>query len=189
LIKLFFKTIITLAALAIFAYFAWVYVIPKLSEHENKQKETFLVKHVIDGDTFELESKERVRLLGIDTPEKFQSDKLDRDAERTQSDKKTIQKLGTLSSEYAKKLVEGKQVVLLPEPNHENKDRYGRLLRYVYLEDGTFINKKLVADGYAYAYRKYPLSKLDEFIQAEKEAREKNRGLWGQKEGLRQSDE
>ncbi|RPI17633.1 MAG: hypothetical protein EHM58_08605 [Ignavibacteriae bacterium] len=187
--KLLVKSVVTLGVIALFIYFAWVYIIPKLSEHESKQKETFLVKRVIDGDTFELENKERVRLLGIDTPEKFQSNKLDKDVERSGQDKKTIQRLGTLSSDYAKKLVEGKQVVLMTEPNHEEKDKYGRLLRYVYLEDGTFINKKLIEDGYANAYRQFPLSKLDEFIQAEKVARENRRGLWGEVEGLKQFDE
>ena len=187
--KLLFKTVITLAALAAIGYFAWIYVVPKLSEHQSKQKETFLVKRVIDGDTFELESKERVRLLGIDTPEKFQSNKLEKDSERSGQDKKTIQKLGSMASDYAKKLVEGKQVVLIPEPNHEDKDKYGRLLRYVYLEDGTFINKKLVEDGYANAYRQFPISKLDELIQAEKVARENNKGLWGEIGGLKQFDE
>jgi len=189
LFKLLVKSVVTLGVIALFIYFAWVYIIPKLSEHESKQKETFLVKRVIDGDTFELENKERVRLLGIDTPEKFQSNKLDKDVERSGQDKKTIQRLGTLSSDYAKKLVEGKQVVLMTEPNHEEKDKYGRLLRYVYLEDGTFINKKLIEDGYANAYRQFPLSKLDEFIQAEKVARENRRGLWGEVEGLKQFDE
>jgi micrococcal nuclease len=189
LFKLFFKTVFTVAVLAAFAYFAWIYIIPKLSEHEQKkEKELFLVKRVIDGDTFELESKERVRMLGIDTPEKWESNKLERDVERSGQDKKTIQKLGSLASDYVKKLIEGKQVVLLPEPNYEDKDRYGRLLRYVYFEDGTFINKKIVEDGYANAYRQYKISKLDELIDSEKRARENNKGLWGQIEGLKQFD-
>jgi len=190
LIKLAAKTLSTLAVIALFAYFAWVYIIPKLSEHEQKQgKETRVVHKVVDGDTFILENGEKVRMLGIDTPEKYESSKLDRDSERSGSDKKTIQKLGELASQYTKKLIEGKRVMLVPEPNHENKDKYGRLLRYVYLEDGTFINKKIVEDGYASAYRRFGLSKQDEFIKAEKEARENRRGLWGEVEGLQQLDE
>jgi micrococcal nuclease len=190
LFKLFFKTVFTIAVLAAFAYFAWIYIIPKLSEHEQKkEKELFLVKRVIDGDTFELENKERVRMLGIDTPEKWESNKLERDVERTGQDKKTIQKLGSLASDYVKKLIEGKQVVLLPEPNYEDKDKYGRLLRYVYFEDGTFINKKIVEDGYANAYRSYKISKLDELIDSENKAREQHKGLWGQIDGLKQFDD
>ncbi len=188
--KLFFKTVFTLAVLAAFAYFAWIYIIPKLSESEQKkEKELFLVKRVIDGDTFELENKERVRMLGIDTPEKWESNKLESDAERSGQDKKTIQKLGSFASEYVKKLIEGKRVVLLPEPNYEDKDKYGRLLRYVFLEDGTFVNKKIVEDGYANAFRKYKISKLNEFIDAENKARENHKGLWGKIDGLKQFDE
>jgi micrococcal nuclease len=186
LVKFLSKISATLLVLVLIAYFAWIYFIPKLTEHESRQKETFLVKRVVDGDTFELENGERVRMLGIDTPEKFESSKLDRDAERTGRDKKTIKKLGDLSSEYTKKLIGGKKVILVPEPNYEDKDRYGRLLRYVYLEDGTFVNKKIIEDGYANVYRRYPLSKTSEFEQAEKEARENNKGLWGKVEGLKQ---
>jgi micrococcal nuclease len=188
LIKLIGKTGSTIVVLLLFFYFAWVYVIPKLSEHDQKQKEARFVQRVVDGDTFVLENGERVRMLGIDTPEKFESKKLEADVERSGSDKKTIQRLGELATQYTKKLIEGKRVVLESEPNHEDKDRYGRLLRYVYLEDGTFVNKKIVEDGYANAYRRFELSKLDEFIKAERVARENRRGLWGDVQGLKQLD-
>jgi micrococcal nuclease len=187
----------TLLVLALIVYFFWIYVIPKLSEHEQRQqqsqvKESYNVKRVVDGDTFELDGKDengkylRVRLLGIDTPEKWESKKLDKDAERTGKDKKTIQRLGQMASDYVKKMCEGKKVNLMPEPNYEDKDVFGRLLRYIYLEDGTFVNKKIIEDGYANAFRKYPISKLEEFKKAEKDARENKRGLWGEVEGLNQ---
>ena len=192
MIKLSIKIISTLFTLALLAVFTFLYIIPKLSNYENKQdsslKDFHIVKRVIDGDTFELENKERVRVLGIDSPEKFESGKLDKDAERTNSDKKTIQKLGRLASEHAKDLIEGKRVNLVAEPNYDDKDVYGRLLRYVYLEDGTLFNMKMVEDGYAYAFRKYPVSKLDSFIQAENDARINKRGLWGETDGLKQFD-
>jgi len=196
LIKWTLKAVVTIAVLALVVYFVWNYAIPKLSEHEQRQKETskalYTVKRVIDGDTFEMDAKDengkylRVRLLGIDTPEKFESSKLDKDVERTGKDKKVIQRLGEMASDYVKKLAEGKKVILEPEPNYEDKDVYGRLLRYIYLEDGTFINKKIVEDGYGNAFRKYPVSKLNEIIKAENEARQNNRGLWGDVEGLKQ---
>ena len=188
--KLVGKTVSTVVVLFLFFYFAWVYIIPRLSEHEQRKysrdEETRFVQRVVDGDTFVLENGERVRMLGIDTPEKFQSSKLDRDVERSGEDKKTIQKLGELASEFTTKLINKKKVILVPEPNYEDKDRYGRLLRYVYLDDGTFVNKKIVEDGYANAYRRYKISRLDEFIKAENDAREHHRGLWGSVEGLRQ---
>lgn len=192
MIKLSVKILSTLFTLVLLGIFTFLYIIPKLSNYENKQdsihKEFHFVKRVIDGDTFELEDKERVRVLGIDSPEKFESGKLDKDAERTNSDKKSIQKLGRLASEHAKDLIEGKKVSLVAEPKYDDKDVYGRLLRYVYLEDGTFFNLKMIEDGYAYAFRKYPISKLDSFIQAENEARENKRGLWGDVDGLKQFD-
>jgi len=145
-----------------------------------------IVERVVDGDTFVLSTGERVRLLGIDTPEKFESKKLDKDAEMSGQDKKTIKKLGNLASDYVKGFVEGKKVRLEKEPNYDDKDRYGRLLRYIYLEDGTFVNGKIVRDGYAQVYEKFPVSKLDELRKYQREARENQRGLWGKVEGLEQ---
>ncbi|MCI0449285.1 MAG: thermonuclease family protein [Chlorobi bacterium] len=205
-IKLVFKTIVTLAALAMLAYFGWKYAIPKLEQKESKQNKrqteqkhqeqkhqeikqskSYAVKKVSDGDTFEIEmdgKKEKVRMLGIDTPERHQSSKLDKDSERTGRDKETIKKLGELAYKYVLKLIGGRKVILQSEPNGDDRDRYGRLLRYVYLEDGTFVNLKIVEDGYANAYRRFNLSKQSEFIEAEKQARENKRGLWGDLKGL-----
>jgi micrococcal nuclease len=149
-------------------------------------KEYVVVKRVVDGDTFLLSNGERVRLLGIDTPEKYESKKLDKDVEATKQDKKTIKKLGQLASDYVKNFVEGKKVYLEKEPNYDDKDRYGRLLRWVYLEDGTFINGKIIKDGYAQVYEKFPVSKLEELRKYQREARENKKGLWGPVEGMEQ---
>lgn len=200
MIKFAFKSAITFAILILVGYFAWNYIYPRLSKYElNQQSQVDLVRRVIDGDTFEISEREengkfqsdkvpnlKVRILGIDTPEKYESSKLDRDSERTKMDKKTIKKLGELATDYTRRLIEGKNVTLIPEQNHDDKDKYGRLLRYVYLEDGTFVNKKIIEDGYAVAYRKFGISKLQELIKAEGEARNQKRGLWGSIEGLRQ---
>ena len=149
-------------------------------------KEIYVVSRVIDGDTFELSIGQRVRMLGIDTPEKYDSKKLDRDVEITKQDKKTIKKLGELASEYVKNFLEGKKVILEKEPYGDDKDKYGRLLRWVYLEDGTFVNGKIVADGYANVYEQFPVSKTMELRKLEREARENKRGLWGEIKGLQQ---
>lgn len=153
---------------------------------KSPDKELFAVTEVIDGDTFRLQNGEKVRLLGIDTPEKYDSEKLNRDSETSGRDKKTIIKLGTIAADYAKKLAEGKKVYLEKEPGGDDRDRYGRLLRYVYFEDGTFVNAKIIKDGYANVYDRHPLSVTDKFKQYEKEARENKRGLWGEIEGLEQ---
>lgn len=152
----------------------------------DKNREVLVVKRVVDGDTFELSDGEKVRLLGIDTPEKYESGKLDRDAESSGQDKKTIMKLGKLAGDYVRNFVEGKTVILEKEPNYSDKDKNGRLLRWVYLEDGTFVNGKIVRDGYAYVFEKFPVSKMDELRKYQKEARENKRGLWGPVEGLEQ---
>lgn len=188
LIKITFKSVSTIAVLGLLVYFGWKYIVPKLEQKDTKEKRAYLVKKVNDGDTFEVEidgKSEKVRMLGIDTPEKWDSDKFERDLKRTGKDKETIKKLGTLSSDFTTRLIGGKKVILIPDTKGDNKDRYGRLLRYVYLEDGTFVNLKIVEEGYANAYRKFNVSKQNEFIQAENQAREKKKGLWGEIDGLK----
>lgn len=192
LIKLGFKSIFGVIIIAAFVYFAVTYVLPRLEEKEKTDWKTdnnyYQVTRIVDGDTFEIDMdgrKEKVRMLAIDTPEKWESSKLNKDAERTNNDKKTIKKLGELSHKYTKKLIEGKKVKLVPDPVNDDKDRYGRLLRYVYLDDGTFVNLKIVEEGYANAYTRFPLSRKDEFVNAEKKARENKKGLWGDIEGLK----
>lgn len=191
LVKIAFKTVTTAAVLVLLIYFGWKYIIPKLDQKDFKDKRSYTVKKIFDGDTFEADidgKSEKVRMLGIDTPEKWDSDKFERDSERTGRDKETIRKLGQLSSDFTTRLIGGKKVILVPDSKGDDKDKYGRLLRYVYLEDGTFVNLKIVEDGYANAYRKFNVSKQSEFIKAEKEARENKRGLWGDIEGLKYLD-
>jgi micrococcal nuclease len=126
------------------------------------------VVHVVDGDTINVEMgpvKETVRLLGIDTPE-------------THDPRKPVQCFGQMASNYAANLLNGKHVRLEPDPTNSNRDKYQRLLRYVYLPDGTLVNARLIKDGFAFAYVVFPLVKLDEFRALETEARNNNRGLW-----------
>jgi len=136
-----------------------------------------LVTRVVDGDTLKLEDGERVRLIGIDTPEMHESQKLYRDSARTKQDTSTIQKLGRRSYEFTKNLVEGKRVSL--EFDVEKHDRYGRLLAYVYLKDGTFVNAKIVEEGYASLMTFPPNVKYaDLFLKLLQEARNSRKGLW-----------
>ncbi len=141
-----------------------------------------VITRVIDGDTIFLGNNERVRLIGVDTPEVHESDKLHRDADRTQRDIETIRKLGQKSSAFVKKMVQGKRVRLeFDQANAAigHRDRYKRTLAYVYLEDGTFLNAEIVRQGYGVAYTKYPFKYADKFREHEREARENRRGLWG----------
>jgi len=184
------KTVFTLGLfLIILVYFAYNKLTDENSAGQEKKKQDLLyIKRVVDGDTFEMSDGKKVRLLGIDTPEKYESNKLDRDAELSKQDKATVRKLGKMASDYVKGFAEGKNARLERDPVNDDKDKYGRLLRYVYLEDGTCVNAKIIAEGYAQVYDKFPISKLDEFRKLQHEARENRRGLWGDVEGLKQFD-
>ncbi|MBM3246520.1 MAG: nuclease [Candidatus Omnitrophica bacterium] len=136
-----------------------------------------LVKRVVDGDTIQLETGERVRLIGIDTPEMHESDKLYRDSQRTSQDVASIKELGRRSYLFTKGLIEAKRVAL--EFDVEKHDRYGRLLAYVYLKDGTFANAEIVKQGYASLMTIPPNVKYaDLFLKLYQEARQNRRGLW-----------
>jgi len=137
-----------------------------------------LVSRVVDGDTLVLENNERVRLIGIDTPEIHESSKLNRDAARSGQDLTAIKELGRQSYEFTKNLVEGKRVRL--EFDVERFDRYKRILAYVYLLDGTFLNAAIIEQGYA-SLLTYPpnVRYADLFLGLYKQAQEDRRGLWG----------
>lgn len=136
-----------------------------------------LVTRVVDGDTLQLETRERVRLIGIDTPEMHESDKLHRDSQRSGRDEGTIKAMGRKAYEFTRALVEGKRVSL--EFDVEKYDKYDRLLAYVYLKDGTFVNAEIVKQGYASLMTFPPNVKyVDKFLKLYREARENDRGLW-----------
>jgi micrococcal nuclease len=121
------------------------------------------VRRVIDGDTLLLTDGERVRLIGVDTPE-------------TKHPRKPVQYFGKEAYLFTKEMVEGKQVRL--EFDWQRRDKYGRLLAYVYLLDGTLLNSEIIKQGYGFAYTRFPFKYLEEFRRFEKEARENKRGLW-----------
>jgi micrococcal nuclease len=117
------------------------------------------VTRIIDGDTFETETGEKVRLIGINTPE-------------------ISDIYGQEAKKYLSYLIENKTVDLQADNISNDRDRYQRLLRYVIL-NGVDINKKMVSDGFAFAYLKYKFSKSIDYKQAQLEAQETNNGIWG----------
>jgi len=139
----------------------------------------YIVKRVVDGDTLLLKNGQRVRLIGVDTPEVHISKKLYRDAERSQRDIKTIRELGKKASDFVKSLVKPGDRIKL-EYEWQGEDKYGRILAYVFLEDGTFLNAEIIKQGYGNAYTRFPFKYLDEFREYEREAMENKRGLWGE---------
>ena len=99
------------------------------------------------------------------------------DAKRTMQDVQTIKYMGKSAAAFTRRLVEGKKVRL--EFDVERRDKYNRLLAYIYLPDGTFVNAEIVANGYASLMTIAPNVKHAELLRARyKEAREKRRGLW-----------
>ncbi|MCM8812308.1 MAG: thermonuclease family protein [Candidatus Omnitrophica bacterium] len=147
------------------------------------QYRQIVVEKVIDGDTLLLANGERVRLLGIDTPECHRSGKMQRDSARTKRDQTVIAAQGARARLYTRSLVEAKAVRL--EFDVERRDRYRRLLAYVFLPDGTLVNGKLVADGYAAVYTMPPNVKYAELLRRlQSDARAQERGLWNPADGF-----
>ncbi|MGH7196333.1 MAG: thermonuclease family protein [Candidatus Saccharimonadales bacterium] len=128
----------------------------------------YRVTEVADGDTFTVDmngASERIRLIGVDTPE-------------THHPSSPVQCFGPEASEFTKRTVEGKPVRLEADPIGNNRDRYNRLLRYVYLTDGTLLNQKLITEGYGFAYLSFQFQKQADFAASQADAQDAKRGLW-----------
>ena len=135
----------------------------------NFDQQTVLVSHVADGDTLIVRPvtggpETKVRLLGVDTPE-------------LKSRSRGGEHWAREALRYTESRIEGKKVTLRLEPTR-TRDRYGRLLAYVYAGDADNFNLDLLRDGAAYADRRFPHTLRAQFEQAEAEARRKGRGLW-----------
>lgn len=130
---------------------------------EEVKKEKVKVIRVIDGDTIVIEGDIKVRYIGINTPE-------------TVDQRTKIQCFGKEASMKNKELVDGKEIEM--EKDISEIDKYGRLLRYVYV-DGIMVNKLLVDEGFANVDTVPPDIKYkDIFVEAEKKAKLENKGLW-----------
>lgn len=159
----------------ILIFLSFVFLYKRGVKQETGSGEYYVLR-VVDGDTLMLSTRERVRLIGVDTPEHHESQKLYREARRTKQDIKTVQALGKRATQFTKKLCKGKKVRL--EFEERRHDDYGRLLAYVFLEDGTLLNEEIIRQGYGTAYTRFPFKYRDAFRHLEQEARQNNRGLW-----------
>jgi len=126
--------------------------------------ETRLVARASDGDTLVLAGGERVRLIGVDTPEKDHANPRVRD-------------FAAAATRFTRERAVGREVRLDFETG-ARRDRYGRTLAYVYLPDGELLNLAIVREGYGFAYTRFPFALRKEFKRAEGEARRARRGLW-----------
>ncbi len=129
----------------------------------------YTVSKVIDGDTLELQlgdKIEKVRLIGVNTPE-------------TVDPRRKVECFGREASDYAKKILTGQKVSLEFDPSQDQRDKYSRLLAYLYLENGSLFNLDLIKAGYAYEYTyKKPYLYQSQFQSAEDQAQSKQLGLW-----------
>ncbi|HQP10848.1 MAG TPA: thermonuclease family protein [Candidatus Omnitrophota bacterium] len=165
------------------------------------------VERIVDGDTFKLSNGERVRLIGVDTPESKANAKAKRDSQRSQQDVKAITAMGKKAAKYLDWLM-GLGLSVRMEFDVQKKDRYGRLLAYVFLvdnsgqgrqilpdadpftpgaenftpvyaDDAIFVNATLIKAGYASPMTVPPnVRHADLFKELYREAREQKRGLW-----------
>ncbi|MFM7686769.1 MAG: thermonuclease family protein [Actinomycetota bacterium] len=127
------------------------------------------LRTVVDGDTITVSidgRTERVRLIGIDTPE-------------TKKPDTPVECFGPEASEFTKGLLPVGTPLLLVR-DVEARDKYGRLLAYVYrVKDGMFVNLEIIADGYARLLTIPPnVAHVDEFVKAARNAERQNLGLW-----------
>lgn len=132
------------------------------------QPGSYTVKQFLDGDTVLVDmngTEEKIRFIGIDTPE-------------THKENTPVQCYGPAAAAYTKNRIGSQRIRLVSDSLTTNRDRYNRLLRYVYLEDGVNLNLELVQKGYAFAYA-FPFAKSQEFNAAMEKAEAEKSGLWG----------
>ena len=139
-----------------------------ISKYHGRQ---FTVVKVVDGDTLDIDipdgkySHTRIRLWGIDTPE-------------TKDPRTGPMYFGKEASDFATKLALGKQVTIYLEKEKNSRDKYHRLLAYIQLPDGTFLNEVLLSEGYAYADLRFKHGLYNKYKQLESVARSQKKGLW-----------
>jgi len=137
---------------------------------EIESADSYVVEQVVDGDTIKvwIEGElQTVRVANSNTPE-------------TVDPRKPIECMGKEASEKMKDLVENKLVLLEVDRTQSEKDRYGRLIRFVFLPDGTDVGLKLISLGYAYAtpYGSTPHQYFETYETAQREAEQNKLGLW-----------
>jgi micrococcal nuclease len=132
---------------------------------------SFVVVHVVDGDTLDVDARDgqyrhtRIRLLGIDAPE-------------AHSEELGIMYFGPQATEFVQKKILHKQVTIYLDETDRTRGRYGRLLAYVQLPGGAYLNELLITEGFAYADLRFRHSFYNKYKQLQSVARAQKRGLW-----------
>ncbi len=128
----------------------------------------YTVTRVVDGDTIVIDmngTSEKIRMIGVDTPE-------------TKDPDEPVQCYGQEASSFTTRTLLGKSVRLTTDKSSDNRDRYGRLLRYVYTQDNELFEEMLISQGYGFAYTSFPFGKMSEFSKLQTQAQTAKVGLW-----------
>ena len=153
--------------------FVFVYGMAEKNSPEggNAKENLIRVEHVNDGDTITAivdSRREKIRLIGIDTPEMGQ------------------RPWGQKAKEHLENLIAFSSWQVIIEYDIEKRDKYNRFLAYIWTKDGRMVNKEMLKSGYALLFTFPPNVKhVEEFMSAQSEAREKRIGIWS-KNGLKQ---
>ncbi|HTB49027.1 MAG TPA: thermonuclease family protein [Verrucomicrobiae bacterium] len=135
---------------------------------ESNQPGLYSVNRFIDGDTIAVNMNgqvEKVRFIGVDTPE-------------THKPNTPVQCYGPVAAAFTKSTIGQSRVRLVSDSLSTNRDRYNRLLRYVYLPDGTNLDELLIRTGHGFYYPYFPFSKSHQFAADEQTAIASHLGLW-----------
>ncbi|MEK7614532.1 MAG: thermonuclease family protein [Patescibacteria group bacterium] len=146
-------------------------VITITNEKSAQKSDLYPVVKVVDGDTLSVNingTVTTIRLIGINTPE-------------TVDPRKSVQCFGKEASNKAKRLLAGQKIRIEKDPSQGERDKYGRLLAYVFFENGLNFNKYMIEEGYAYEYTyNFPYKYQSKFKQAQREAQMQGKGLWAE---------
>ncbi len=143
-----------------------------LANEDIRKSPTYQVLRVTDGDTIHINyngKNKKVRLIGLDTPE-------------TKDPRKPIQCFGREATAKMTELAENKNIRLEFDKTQGERDKYGRLLAFVYSEDSKNLAYEMIRQGYGneYTYNSNPYKYQNEFKEAARKAREENKGLWAE---------
>ncbi|HEY8999210.1 MAG TPA: thermonuclease family protein [Candidatus Saccharimonadales bacterium] len=135
---------------------------------EAAQPGLYSINHFIDGDTISVNmngTAQSIRLIGVDTPE-------------THKPNTPVQCFGEDAAAFTKATIGDSRVRLVADPESDDRDVYGRLVRYVYLQNGLNLDELLIQNGYGFAYLYFPFTKASQFAADQQAAQAQHTGLW-----------
>lgn len=140
-------------------------------DYEKYHGRAFLCVNVVDGDTIDIDLPDgayentRIRLLGVDTPE-------------TVDPRKKVMRYGPEATKFTERMCLNKKVRVFTDTISNVRDRYGRLLVYVELENGRVLNEALITNGLAFADTRFGHSRKAVYVELEKQAIVADAGMW-----------